>query len=330
MSLDRTPQIPPQILPLSEDKERQLLSVMIPTYNCTGYLKETLESVLQQDLGEQKMQIEVVDDFSTDANVEELVKEIGKGRIKFFRQVENVGSLRNFETCINRSKGRLIHMLHGDDRIKPGFYAKILQLFEENPTAGAAFTGLAAIDDKGVELYHNNEIQGNEGIIKDWLLKIAEKQRLQVCAIVVKRTVYERLGSFYKVHFGEDWEMWARIAANYPVAYSPVNLAQYRLHGDNISSKYLASGQNIEDIKMVIDAIEKFVPEPQRKQIKNISKRNFSITFAYSALEIFRKHGNVPVALKQGQGALKLHFNLVTFFSLLKLYAKIALNYRKQ
>jgi hypothetical protein len=49
---------------------------------------------------------------------EELVKKVGKGRVSYFRQKQNVGSLRNFETCINRSRGKYIHLLHGDDELK--------------------------------------------------------------------------------------------------------------------------------------------------------------------------------------------------------------------
>jgi len=76
---------------------------MIPAYNCTGFLTEALEAVLAQALPPEQMQIEVVDDCSTDADVEALVQAIGKGRIGYFRQPENKGSLRNFETCINRA-----------------------------------------------------------------------------------------------------------------------------------------------------------------------------------------------------------------------------------
>jgi glycosyltransferase involved in cell wall biosynthesis len=53
---------------------------MIPTYNCSKYLKQTLEKcALTRTLGSDKMQIEVVDDGSTDADVSKLVAEIGKG-----------------------------------------------------------------------------------------------------------------------------------------------------------------------------------------------------------------------------------------------------------
>ncbi|HVE60698.1 MAG TPA: glycosyltransferase, partial [Chitinophagaceae bacterium] len=102
----RTPNSPPIIKPLAAGTARPLWSVMIPAYNCIAFLEKTLESVLIQDYGDDNMQIEVVDDCSTDGNIEELVQKISKGRVGYFRQNTNVGSLRNFETCLNRSKGR--------------------------------------------------------------------------------------------------------------------------------------------------------------------------------------------------------------------------------
>jgi hypothetical protein len=51
----------------------------------------------------------------------------------YYRQQQNVG---NFETCINRSKGKYIHLLHGDDKIDFGFYNEIETLFHNFPKLG--------------------------------------------------------------------------------------------------------------------------------------------------------------------------------------------------
>ena len=189
-------------------------------------MSETIESVLAQDPGPDKMQIEVVDDCSTDGDVSALVYRIGKGRVGFFQQEKNKGSLRNFETCLNRSRGRLIHLLHGDDAVKPGFYKEIKYMFDKFSDIGAAFTKYAHIDENGTELEPGKDKILNEpGVVENFLFLIAMGQQLQPPAIVVKRTVYEKLGGFFAVHYGEDWEMWIRIAANFPVAYSPECLA---------------------------------------------------------------------------------------------------------
>ncbi|RYZ20011.1 MAG: glycosyltransferase, partial [Chitinophagaceae bacterium] len=98
--MTRIPLTPPTIAPLPPTENRPQFSVMIPAYNCAAYLIETLNSVLEQDFGEELMQIEVVDDCSTDTDVKALVHKIGGDRVTYFRQPQNVGSIRNFETCI--------------------------------------------------------------------------------------------------------------------------------------------------------------------------------------------------------------------------------------
>src|SRR4051812_16972297 len=96
---DRIPAAPPVIKPVAGTDPRPLFSVMIPSYNCLQYLRRTIESVLVQDIGVEKMQIEVVDDCSSDGDVQKLVEEVGAGRVQFYQQPQNRGSLRNFETC---------------------------------------------------------------------------------------------------------------------------------------------------------------------------------------------------------------------------------------
>jgi len=303
---------------------------MIPSYNCSQYLRPALESVLLQDPGPELMQIEVIDDCSTDEDVEALVREIGKGRVGFFRQKENVGSLRNFETCLKRSKGLLIHLLHGDDLVKPGFYREIENLFDQYPAAGAAFTAVSYIDKNGIEWFDHKKVSEKSGIIENWLYKIAQVQWVEPPAMVVKRSVYEKLGSFFAVHYGEDWEMWIRIAAHFPVVFSPSYLALYRKHDDNISSRALLSGQNIKDIQKVIEIVQEYLPVDQRKKLKKAARKNFSIYFANISDQIFHHHNNSPAAIFQAKNALRMDVNTTTFFSLIKLYAKYFIGWKRK
>src|SRR5919199_4092188 len=127
------------IAPVPQDTPRPLWSVMIPTYNCAGYLRETLASVLSQDPGPELMQIEVIDDHSTHDDPVSVVEELGRGRVAFYQQPKNLGYIRNFETCLQRSRGKLIHLLHGDDCVRDGFYDRLQRGFDENPEIGAAF-----------------------------------------------------------------------------------------------------------------------------------------------------------------------------------------------
>ena len=305
--LERIPDSPPEIKPFPAGTIRPLWSVMIPAYNCSIYLEKTITSVLLQDMGADKMQIEVVDDASTDADVEALVKRIGKGRVGYFRQAKNVGSLRNFETCINRAKGQIIHLLHGDDRVKPGYYEKITELFKRYPEAGAAYSAWDYIDDKDNFIRHSRIEEEEDCILEDWLFKLAEHQRLQYACISVKREVYEKLGSFYGVIYGEDWEMWARIAKHYPTAYTPEFMVEYREHESTISMQSFLSGNNIRDINKVIQTIYGYLTPEEKKRMHKKAHRHY-LYWAYSfTKDVWYQTKNNKIVYKQCRESLKVY-----------------------
>lgn len=236
-------------------------SVMIPTYNCAGYLRDTLRSVLAQDPGPGRMQIEVVDDHSTQDDPLAVVNEIGKGRVGFYRQPRNAGHVANFNTCIARSTGKLLHILHGDDWVRPGFYSTMEQPFRDHPDIGAAFCRYVIADDAGTRQRFSALEQPHRGIIADWLTKIARGQRLQTPSMVVRRSVYDALGGFdARISYAEDWEMWVRIAANYPVWYETEPLAVYRVRPSSLSGGLLRTGELIATLRMAIEINRQYLP----------------------------------------------------------------------
>jgi glycosyltransferase involved in cell wall biosynthesis len=310
--VERIPATPPVIPPVSDDLARPLWSVMIPVYNCSTYIPEVLESVLQQALPADQMQIEVIDDFSTDANVEEIVKKIGKGRVSYYRQPQNVGSLRNFETCIKRSRGHYIHLLHGDDRVKYGFYEKIAELFEKFPEAGAAFSAYNNIKEDGAAFGPCAVEADKAGILDNWLRRLAEKPRLQYVCMVVKRQVYEKLGTFYIAHYGEDWEMWVRIAKHFPVAHTPQTLAEYRLHSNSITGQSFLSGQNLRDMNKIIDKISAHLPEKEQQVYNRKAKKYYAHYALRMALSLWFKTRNKKAVDIQMTEALNMHRDFST------------------
>jgi glycosyltransferase involved in cell wall biosynthesis len=325
---ERIPNTPPIILPVSEHTVRPLWSVMIPVYNCLSYLRETLESVLAQDAGPQHMQIVVVDDYSTDGDVGALVQELGHGRVEYFRQPKNRGSLRNFETCLNLSVGQWVHILHGDDKVMPGFYAEIEMLFHCYPESGAAFTNLAHIKSNSEVIYESDELLDKPGILTDFLVRNAERLLVQPPAIVVKRAVYEQVGSFYGVHYGEDWEMWTRIAAHFPVAYSPKCLANYRYYtNDSITQRSIINGQNVRDIIKIIDTMQGYLPPAQREHVKKVARREYALYCVSLAYTLSRT--NWTAAMIQARGALELSNDLRVYKLFAKYFVSGVLGYTK-
>jgi glycosyltransferase involved in cell wall biosynthesis len=251
---------------------------MIPSYNCAAYLRQTLQSVLAQDPGPELMQIEVVDDCSTRDDPQAVVAELGGGRVTFYRQPNNVGHVRNFDTCLQHSCGHLIHLLHGDDGVREGFYQKMERAFAEHPQIGAAFCRYISMDEHGHWQTISPLEQIESGVIPNWLERIATGQRLQPPAMVVRREVYEGLGGFDQriSHYGEDWEMWVRIAAHYPVWYEVEPLALYRIHAQSLTGKSSRTGQNGHDLRQVIEINKSSLPKTNVAYLTAQAKKNFS------------------------------------------------------
>ena len=290
--------------------DRPLWSVIIPTHNCANYLKETLSSVLAQDPGEASMEIIVVDDHSTKDDPETIVKEFGQGRVQFIRQEKNVGKVKNYEAGLRASRGTYIHQLHGDDLVYDDFYSEMETLFNANPNAGAAFCRTNYIDSKSRVTGVTGMIQDNEGIVPDILEKLYTQQYIQTPSIVVKREVYETIGCFdRRLNCMEDWEMWIRIANNYPIAASNKVLAAYRSHHDNATNSNFKSGTALKTHQLICDIVDGYI-DPDVK--KNFSKLRNQKQAAFWLLSYKNsKHG---LSLKQKWSfvskILKLDFSL--------------------
>ena len=233
------------IEPVKSNIKRPLWSVLIPTYNCATFLRETIESVLSQNINADNMEIIVIDDYSTLDDPKKVVEEVGKGRVKFVRQTQNVGKVRNYETGLQLSRGIYIHQLHGDDRVLPGFYKEMEILLHNSPKADAAFCRTVYIDEVGRWKQLTGMLQENDGIVNKLNEILFVKQVIQTPSMVVKRKVYEELGAFdRRFDCMEDWEMWFRISGKFRVATTNKVLAEYRTHSNNATHIYSRNGKD--------------------------------------------------------------------------------------
>jgi glycosyltransferase involved in cell wall biosynthesis len=253
--------------------KRPLWSVIIPTYNCARYLRETLASVLVQDPGEVLMEIIVVDDYSTQDDPKAVVKEFGQGRVKFIRQKENVGKSMNYSKGIEMSTGHYIHLLHGDDTINMGFYNKIESLFKHNLRVSAAFCRCNYINAESEIFGETDLLSASESILPNFQNKIAIWQVIQPPSIVFKREVYETLGTYDKrLKYMEDWEFYVRASVYFQYAYSPEKLANYRVFSENSSSQSIKGGKRVPTIQQVFDIIDNYLPTEAKEKVSQ--KRN--------------------------------------------------------
>ncbi len=299
------------ISPVPEGEDHPLWSVMIPTFNCARYLRETLISVLAQDPGPELMQIEVIDDHSTQDDPEAVVKEVGQGRVHFYRQPKNVGYIRNFETCLQRSQGRLIHLLHGDDYVRDGFYRKLQRAFEAHPEIGAAYCRHIFMDEQGHWQRISPLEQPESGLLSNCLERIIVRHPIQAPSIVIRRKVYEKLGGFDRriTCSGEDWEMWVRIAAQYPFWFEVEPLAVYRTHSNSLSGRAVRTAQDMKDIRKAYEMTLAYLPSTTAKVLSRKARDFWAFHGLHHAVQLLAR-GDLSGTLAQMREVLKFSWSL--------------------
>lgn len=225
------------------------LSIMVPTYNCAVYLRETLETLKAQGDSLRDAQIEVIDDVSTKDDPEAVVREVWGDKVTFYRQPKNLGACGNFNSCIARAQRPWIHILHGDDYVLPGAYTEFRETIASAPGSVAAFARVLMVD-KDSRWQSISELLGDE---KHGPLAY-DVLRWRVCPVQFSGVLFshkavELAGGNFDCAFthAQDWNLWWRIAKTGKAAYSSVVVGAYRIFEGNHTSSLLRTGKNLEE-----------------------------------------------------------------------------------
>jgi hypothetical protein len=154
--------------------------------------------------------------------------------------------------------------------------------FDENPAIGAAFCRQISMDADGHWLGLSPLEQRQSALLENGLERLATQQRIMTPSIVVRRDVYERLGGFdQRLICSEDWEMWVRIAANYPIWYEVEPLALYRMHENSNTGRHIRTAEDMRYTRLAIELFEHYLPKTRAQHITRIARE----TYALSAIE---------------------------------------------
>jgi len=281
------PPIPP-IPPVRSGVRRPLWSVIVPSYEQPALLERALESVLAQDPGKDNMQIEVVDDHSTTADIERVVRRVGRGRVGFTRNPANVGPPRNFTNAVLASTGHWIHILHQDDIVLPGFYEAYGERRRQTPsvmTVGPA----RIVDTHGSVLVETAPVTGTDGLVLDAHRQLAALAQVAFSSIVVEREAYERVGGFDpSFAYATDREMWARLARIGLVSGVEEPLVHVMYHPASDSSRLQTSIAYLSDLARAVDVMAGEHPDVRdRARVRREGRK----TLATMALSVALVHG---------------------------------------
>lgn len=93
-----------------------LVSIIMPSYNTASYIRETIQSVLDQTY--QNWELIIVDDCSTD-NTDEVIASIQDERIRYLKNEKNSGAAVSRNRALREATGRWIAFLDSDDLWMP-------------------------------------------------------------------------------------------------------------------------------------------------------------------------------------------------------------------
>jgi hypothetical protein len=274
----------PRIRPLA-DRPPVFLSVMIPTHNPDpAHLCAALTSVTEQ-IGGADFQIEVVDDASADFDAQRFLAEAGLRGVGAHRNPQRLGLAGNWNACIERARGRWVHILHQDDFVLPGFYAAMRSGIERSSGIGAAFCDTYFVDHNERRRTRSTIRARRAGILEDWQQHVFVQLAIQSAAIVVRREAYEAIGGFDDdFDYVLDWDLWKRLAVRYPLWYEPRPLACYRMHRTSQTARLRRTGQNIAEIAASIARSESLLAPDVRAEVSLRARRAYSVFAVENAI----------------------------------------------
>jgi GT2 family glycosyltransferase len=283
--------------------DRPRWSVVIPVHNCADYLAEALPEVLAQLADRDDAEIIVVDDSSGD-DPARVVERLGRNRVQYRPNPGHLGAIGTFNRCLDLATGDLVHLLHGDDAVLPGFYPAMERALAD-PMSVAAVCRVRDVDADNQPLYVTRSYRKGTGVWTNALDALAVSNRVRAPGIVVRRAAYERVGGYRTdLPHAADWEMWTRLAAHGPVVFVDQVLACYRRHGASDTSVRVQTGANIRERVTAIGMIAGHLP-PNRRAYTTRRALAYTVVFATRSALSSARTGHWSAAARQGREALR-------------------------
>ena len=215
-----------------ENSNYSPVSVIIPAYNSSRFLPVAIESVLNQTYP--AFEIIVIDDGSID-NTREVCDTYPT--VKYIYQ-ENQGISATRNTGMRMSAGDYLLFLDSDDRLLPNAVEIGVNAIKKHPEVGFVFGNyiFQSINPDGS--YTTQEIYDNQKEIANYENILAGKLKLQVACILFRRIAIETVGGFDpSVELMEDYDLFLRIARDFPIHFHGETVFEYRYNGSNVSGK---------------------------------------------------------------------------------------------
>lgn len=204
------------------------VSVLMPVYNTERYLALAIDSIISQTFTD--WELIIVNDGSTDKS-EEIVLSYTDTRIRYIRNAENKGIIYTRNMMIEMALGTYIAFLDSDDISDASRLEYQVKFLDNHPEYALCGTWGVMIDDNGQQIGKINMPSSDEEIRCSLLFVNTFIQS----SIMIRREVLISHPYDKAYPVAEDYELWCRLSHLYKLKNIPIQLTQYRWHGNNIS-----------------------------------------------------------------------------------------------
>jgi glycosyltransferase involved in cell wall biosynthesis len=238
------------------------VSICLPVYNGESYLKDAIESALQQSFGD--FELLIGDDCSTDKS-DEIARHYAQAdaRIVYWRNSSNRGLFGNYNECMSRASGEYIKPYAQDDMFDPALLEQMLKVFKENPGVTLVACARRIVDPE------NNLIKVQSEFPEDKLLPGEEIVRSGLTSLAngigePSTVMFPRkfLGDGFdtSLHHLGDMDYWFRLALQGKFFYMSSVLCSFRRHPESTTNK------NAKGLRFALDMLK--LGDKARRQVQ--------------------------------------------------------------
>lgn len=281
----------PVVISTYSGMAQPMISVVLPVYNGGGYLKQSLESVLNQNFSE--FELLIIDDCSTDGSLAYL-QSIQDPRVSLFKNEDNRGLFFNLNFLISQSQSPLIKLWAQDDIMYPQCLNSFVAFHKQYPGIGFSYSGRDMIDEAGV-IKENNVVDNTPSIISTELhAKIAYYTGSiagNIANVCINKKALDKVGLFNEgMKISADFDMWVRLAKEHETGFIREKLIQLREHDKQLSRNEKYYINHVKEDLQVYRFLDSYVMPQQKKQGLKLM-RNHKLVFYYTLMikSLFRR-----------------------------------------
>lgn len=208
------------------------ISIIIPSYNKEKYIKRTLDSVFSQSFSNFEL---IIIDCSTDKSPE-IIKEYSDRRLKYIRCEKN-SAAKSRNLGVSYAKSDLIAFLDADDEWTETHLEQLYHLYTGFPDAGLYSTPYVKIRHNGspmVMVFAGIPKPPWEGYIPRYFWSCSKGDvPVNSSSCAIRKEIFREMGGFREgLIYGEDQDLWGRIALQYPIAFTWGGIAIYHTEAE--------------------------------------------------------------------------------------------------